>query len=459
MDRAGFVSQDTGIMASFRQARDALTQHRSRHRSQSHAQAHEEQHGEDAPRLEHPLVSRTPPELVATQDELASLLKHLREQGRFAFDSEFIGETSYHPQLCLVQIATSSRIAIVDPMLPIDLLPFWQLVCDPDIEKIVHAGEQDLEPAWRHVGQRPANVFDTQVAAGFAAMAYPVSLAKLIQEVLGVTLTKGLTFTQWDARPLTPRQLRYAADDVRYLPAVHDSLLSTLRDCGRLAWALDECESRCDPERWTVHVEDDSRRIRGAGTLDGRQMSVLQALFGWREALAREQNLPPRAVMKDEVLIDMARRPPKTLEKLRDVRGLPRPVVNSFADTLLTLMQQAWNEPVPVVPRAPEFSPRERFAADALFALLQATCGSAGIDPALVCTRQELTDLLGARRQGQPIDDYPVMRGWRRQVVGESLLKALSGEPLGPFPSPMRDATRQPTTDRPRRGTTDHRRI
>lgn len=426
-------------MAPFRRAREALTQHRSRHRSQSHAQAHEdEQQKEPAPRLDHPLVSQAASELVATQHELSVLIDHLRSEGRFAFDSEFIGETSYHPRLCLVQVATTRRIAIIDPMLPIDLLPFWQLVCDPSIEKVVHAGEQDLEPAWRHVGRRPENVFDTQVAAGFAAMTYPVSLARLIHEVLGVPLAKGLTFTQWDARPLTPKQLRYAADDVRYLPAVHDALLATLRAAGRLEWVRSECAARCDPDRWTVHVQADSLRIRGATTLDGRQLAVLQALFGWRDALAREQDLPPRVVMKDEVLIDLARRPPKSLEKLRQTRGLPRPVVESFGAALLALMQDAWSTPVTPPPRPAEASPRERFAADTLFALLQATCGTAGVDAALVCTKQDLADLLQAHRAGKPLEGFAVLEGWRREVAGAMLLRVLSGQEVGPFPSPLR---------------------
>lgn len=425
-------------MSSFRRAREALTQHRSRHRLESHAQAHEDAVSDAAPTLDHALVTRATAELVATQQELSSLLAHLRAEGRFAFDSEFIGESSYHPQLCLVQIATAKRIAIVDPMMPIDLLPFWELVCDPGIEKIVHAGEQDLEPAWRHVGRRPANVFDTQVAAGFASMAYPVSLAKLIQEVLGVSLAKGLTFTQWDARPLTPRQLRYAADDVRYLLAVHAALVDLLRASGRLEWARDECVARCDPDRWTVNVAIDSLRIRGATTLDGRQLSVLQALFGWRNAVASEQDLPPRAVLKDEVLIELARRPAKTPDKLRQVRGMPRPVVESFGTTLLGLMQEAWEKPAPLPPRPSESSPRERFVADTLFALLQSTCGSAGVDPTLVCSKQDLLDLLQARRQGKPLDEFAVMKGWRRELAGAMLLRAFSGQELGPFPSPLR---------------------
>ena len=129
-------------------------------------------------------------------------------------------------------------MALIDPLAGIDLRPFWELLCDPSVEKIVHAGQQDIEPVVRHLGRAPANIFDTQIAAGLAGLPYPVSLSKLVNELAGAKLGKGLTFTHWDQRPLSAMQLRYAADDVRYLPRVHVRARPTSRkSSGHAEWA------------------------------------------------------------------------------------------------------------------------------------------------------------------------------------------------------------------------------
>jgi ribonuclease D len=132
----------------------------------------------------------------------------------------------------------------------VDLTPFWELLCDPAVEKIVHAGDQDVEPVVRHLNRSPANFFDTQIAAGFCALPYPVSLSKLVMELTGAKLGKGLTFTHWDQRPLSPMQLRYAADDVRYLPAVRAELGRRLEKSHHAGWAKEECEALCDASQY-----------------------------------------------------------------------------------------------------------------------------------------------------------------------------------------------------------------
>src|SRR5687768_1543221 len=194
---------------------------RSRHRQRAHDEAHaDEEPSSDLKIPETVAAPRGKADLITTNDGIAELIAHLRDVGSFAYDSEFIGESSYQPRLCLIQVATVDRISLIDPMADVDLTPFWELLCDPSVEKIVHAGAQDIEPVARFVGKAPQNLLDTQIAAGFVAMAYPTSLAKLVGELTGVPLQKGLTFTHWDQRPLSAKQLRYAADDVRYLPAV-----------------------------------------------------------------------------------------------------------------------------------------------------------------------------------------------------------------------------------------------
>ncbi|HUC83566.1 MAG TPA: ribonuclease D, partial [Candidatus Acidoferrales bacterium] len=181
------------------------------------------------------------PQIILSPPDLSALLDRLRAAGSFAYDSEFIGELTYLPQLCLIQVATASEVALIDPLAGLDVTAFWELVADPVVEKIVHAGDQDVEPVFRHAGKPPANIFDTQIAAGFVALPYPLALAKLVHEMTGARLGKSLTFTHWDQRPLSNHQLRYAADDVRYLPAVGAELRKRLTANGHLAWAIEEC--------------------------------------------------------------------------------------------------------------------------------------------------------------------------------------------------------------------------
>ena len=183
-------------------------------REQSHRQSHEA--AGPGPVATHPLASADEPAMVATDAGLAEAIAHLRAEGSFAFDSEFIGERSYTPHLCLVQLATTRRVFIVDPLARLDLGPLWEvLLCSQEIEKIVLAGQQDFLPAVAHCGRPPAGVIDAQVAAGLVHCDYPLSLWRLVKEFVGVELGKGLTFTHWDNRPLSAVQLRYAADDVR----------------------------------------------------------------------------------------------------------------------------------------------------------------------------------------------------------------------------------------------------
>ena len=194
------------------------------HRADSHDQAHSHSSHDQTRHQHHALACPDRPQLVTRQDELSELLESLRKAGSFAYDSEFIGELTYLPRLCLIQAASSTRIALIDPLADLDIRPFWELVADPSIEKVVHAGLQDVEPVFRALGKPPANLFDTQIAAGFAGVGYPLSLSKLVMAFVGAKLGKGLTFSHWDQRPLTDHQLRYAADDVRYLPAARHEI-------------------------------------------------------------------------------------------------------------------------------------------------------------------------------------------------------------------------------------------
>jgi ribonuclease D len=409
---------------------------RSRHRSHSHASAHAEDQGpplpEETGRQRHPLVPGGEAWLVTTQDELEELIAHLRAAGIFAYDTEFIGELTYVPKLCLVQVASAERVALIDPLSPAtDLMPFWKLLSDQHIEKIVHAGQQDIEPVFRNIHEPAGNVFDTQIAAGFIGMAYPVALGRLVKEVLGVKLGKGLTFTHWDQRPLSKMQLRYAADDVRYLPALRQEIGQRLKHTGHEGWARQEFESLCEPSQYSFNPDRYYLRVRGAQSLPAHALANQRELTIWRDSVARAHDVPARALLKDDILIDLSRNPVKSVEKLDRVRGLPRPVEHAHGAEIVEATLRGLATPADHLPQRRDFepSPTERFGADALWAVAQCLCIGQRVDPSLVTSRQEIGDFYHRYIAGRgEVDGSAVMDGWRRQAVAEPMMKMIDAQ-------------------------------
>ena len=413
-----------------------FTYARAAHRARSHESAHADdgsgpgegdEHADGSP---HPSVPRGKADLVLTDEQLEQLIAHLRSAGTFAYDSEFIGELTYFPKLCLIQAATAGRVSLIDPLAGVDLRPFWELLADKSVEKVVHAGQQDVEPVWRHIDKEARNVFDTQIAAGFVGLPYPLSLSKLVGELTGAKLGKGLTFTQWDQRPLSATQLRYAADDVRYLPLARQELGRRLEAAGHAAWAAEECAAMTDPVLYRFDPDASYLRVRGATSLQPRNLAVLRELTIWRDAAARAEDVPPRTFLRDEILIDMSRSPIRSVERLERVRGLPRPVEKEHGRTIVELTARALSMSSPGLPSARDFepTPKERFRSDALWAAAPVLCTGRNIDPALVASRQDVSDLFRALSDSRDPATLKVMRGWRRQVLGEPLVKLYRGE-------------------------------
>lgn len=379
--------------------------------------------------MEHPIVPRGEAELITSDDALSQLIQRLRTIGSFAYDSEFIGELTYFPKLCLIQVASREEVALIDPLANLLLTPFWDLLCDPSVEKIVHAGSQDIEPVVRHTGRSASNVFDTQVSAGFAAMPYPVSLSKLVFELTGAKLGKGLTFSHWDKRPLSAMQLRYAADDVRYLPLVRQKIGDRLKALGHEHWAAGQCASLCDVTVYRFDPATQYLRVRGATSLMPRNLAVLRELTAWRDASARAHDVPPRTFLRDEVMLELARNPVKTVEKLDRVRGLPRPVEQAHGAQIVEMTLRALALPATELPpqREVEPSPGEKFSAEALWAAAQCLCAGKSIDPGVATDRQEVGEFVRAFHSKAGADSHPLMIGWRREAIGGDLSALLAG--------------------------------
>ncbi len=389
-------------------------------RSRSHHAAHA---GDDRPAEvpEMELVHRGSPDLVTTGDALARLLATLRADGVFAYDSEFISERSYHPQLCLVQVSSRSALALIDPLAGVDMRPFWELLADPAVTKIVHSGASDIEPVLRHLGRPAAGVFDTQIAAGFIGLPYPMSLKKLVLELTGANLGSDLGFSDWQKRPLSPVQVRYAADDVRYLPAAHRELCARLAALGHAESADEECAATCEAGRFGFNPETHYQRVRGIGALSLRSMAVLKALAAWRDAAARRADKPPRTLLKDEVLLELARERPVSVAALGAVRGLPRAVAAGCGTDIMAAVGAACALPDSDLPAPePAMGAGDKVRVDALAAELARLCAAASLDPGLVTSRKGLDRFY--RHVAAGIGETPaLLQGWRRAAVGERL--------------------------------------
>jgi ribonuclease D len=223
--------------------------------------------------------------------------------------------------------------------------------------------------------------------------------------------------------------LRYAADDVRYLPAIRADLGRRLDANGHAGWAKEECEALCEPSQYRFDPDTQYLRVKGAGSLQPRNLAVLRELTIWRDAAARQHNVPPRAFLKDEILIDLSRNPAKSVDKLDRVRGLPRPVEHAHGAEIVEATQRAWAMPSSNLPvqRNTELSPTERFRSDALWAAAQAICAGNHVDAAVVTSRQEMSDFYLAIASNSDLSDLRLMKGWRREALGGPLVNLVNG--------------------------------
>lgn len=368
---------------------------------------------------------------IRDPDSLATLCAQLRGARRIGLDTEFIGEDRFTPRLELIQVAVGDTCAVVDVPALDSLDALGEILADPTIEKVLHAGRQDLELLATHTGQMPTPFFDTQIAASMVGYGLQIAYGQLVQKVTGRKLAKAETFTNWSQRPLTAEQLTYALEDVQYLLPIHDHLLKRLKALGRLEWVQEEF-SRLAGTLGTPTRDPRERyqRIRGWDSLKPHQAAVLRELAAWREEEAQRRNVPRGRVIRDEVLLELARRPPQSLEALKGVRGLHGSAVEKLGQAILAAIQRGLAAPPsdwPVVapPRRPE--PESAGLVDLLQAVLKARALEEHIAPTLLATSSDLQELIEAKHNREKLD-LPILSGWRRKLAGELLLQVLDGK-------------------------------
>lgn len=371
--------------------------------------------------------------VVDTPAAMSSACQVLRGAGAFGFDTEFIREQSYLPRLCLVQAATADFIALMDPF-AVDLREFWDLVADPAVVKVVHSGEQDLEMCHVHGRCRPANFYDVQLGAAFMGLPHQMSYGKLVQQMLGLEVPQGHSFSDWSRRPLNKDQLEYAAVDVAYLPAIHKDMSARLAELGRADWLAQEIAEALAAATPTLPPQEAWLRVRGRQRLGSNKLSVLRELAAWREAAAEKADLPTRTFLRDEVLITLAATMPATVADLAAARGFPRPMARQQGDEVLAAIERGKNLPADQWPRA---APREndlavhKAAVDKLMVAGAAMCLSMQISHELFASRRAYTELVYAIHKRAPLEPLRLMTGWRKPLT-EQLLAAATEERPSP---------------------------
>lgn len=367
--------------------------------------------------------------IVVEQAELQACCDRWRAAGRFAFDTEFVRDDSYDANLGLVQVACGDEVVLIDPVDGLDLTEFWALVSAPEITTIVHAGKEDCELCLRRTGQVPRNLFDVQIAAGFVGYGYPLSLSRLVLGVAHKRVAKGATLTDWMRRPLTEDQLRYAIDDVVYLPAIFETLSTKLEEASRMSWAEEEFRRFEDAEFYKPPAVDRLFKLKGARKLDGRCLAVLARLIEWRDRWAEERNRPVRALVRDDILVDIARRHPTRPDQVEVLRGFPQARNRKIVDELLKVIADGLavakeDRPTAFVSR--EESPMDKAVLDILSAYNRAVCHDEGVDHDLVGGAKRLRELIDHRLDPN-LDCPSLLTGWRKQFIGERTLDLLEG--------------------------------
>jgi ribonuclease D len=366
-------------------------------------------------------------QIVTQPKELAEVCAHLAAARRFGFDTEFVGENSYHPHLCLVQVATPERLVLIDPLSVGPLDAFWELVIDPANQVVVHAGREEVRLCRLWSGRTPGDLIDLQIAAALVGLPYPLGHGSLVSQVLRVQLSKGETLTEWRERPLTRAQIRYAFDDVRYLLPTWQRLNADLQSYGRMGWLREEVARLTANAAPDEPLQDRWRKLRGLGSLDRRRLAVVRALYAWRDEKAAATNRPARTIIRDDLIVEIARRNPRSTRDLEVVRGLAKRDLHTILATVeraRTLPPDQW----PAPSEREQDSPQIGWLSGILTAVLGDFCTRRRLASNLVATSLDIKLLVRARLAGEPLPAESLLtKGWRALFVLPELLAILDG--------------------------------
>jgi ribonuclease D len=357
--------------------------------------------------------------MIDTADALTAFAARAASAPALSLDTEFMREKTYRAELCLLQIAAGESATCIDPLAVPDLSVLAPLLGAPGVVKIMHAARQDLEVLFPAVGMVQP-VFDTQIAAALAGHPSQVGYGELVRRLLGVDLAKAHTRADWSRRPLSAEQQEYALDDVRHLGGLRTSLLETLGAKGRLSWLEEELAALANPDALRVAPEDAWKKIKGLPALDPQRHQLAQALAAWRERRAIERNRPRGWILDDVSLREIVVRLPRSPDALLALPEMQESVVRKCGEEMLALVRDAGiGDPPPPLPRRERPDPAHLALVKRLADVATEVAKGLEINAEVLATRRELEKLAAGKR------DVSLLRGWRKDIVGEKLLAAL----------------------------------
>jgi len=367
--------------------------------------------------------------LINTPDALETLVHRALEAPCVGIDTEFVWEQTYYPRLGIVQVGLAENDChLIDAVTLSDLSPLGALIADRHTVKILHDAQQDLWILRRITDAIPCNIFDTRCAAGFAGMSSNLSLSNLLHLCLNIQLPKTETRTDWLRRPLSNNQHAYALNDVRYLPALREHLLTDIQRRDRENWLAEELRQYDVAKLYDDRApEEQYTRIKGTGRLSRRDMAIVRELAAWREQKARQADRPRAWIMRDDAIVQIARRKPQSIQSLKRLRGISRSSINQYGNNLLNAVQRGLtidekNCPPISPPVRPD--PLDDARLDLAMAFLRGQCLSEGIDITMVASRSEVKAFISKKNA----PDNPLHTGWRREFLGADLIALLNGK-------------------------------
>lgn len=370
--------------------------------------------------------------LITNQDDFDDLCDHLQNAPLIAFDTEFVSEFTYRPELCLLQFATSERQCAVDPYEVPNLSRWWEIMQNDSNRVIVHGGREEIRFCERHNNAIPRNLFDVQIAEGLLSKGFPLSYKALCNRRIDHRTSGRETRTDWRRRPLTDRQINYALEDVNHLINIYESQKRELDRLSRTAWAISEIEQLIDnvtgeaaSERWM--------KLSGLHRLNKRELAIARELTQWREQKADRDDRPVRKILRDDLIIDLAHRQPQSASELTATRGMERFDVKKNASELIDCIERALSLPDSKLPRLPKPSRNvtnhdEHVLGRLLGVALANRCAELDISISMVGTATDLREFVTWHLENRKGDRPKLAEGWRAEVCGELLSNLLDGK-------------------------------
>lgn len=366
--------------------------------------------------------------VITTQAELETAIETLRKSDFVTVDTEFIRETTFWPELCLIQMASPDAAYLIDPLAPgVDLAPFFALMGDETVLKIFHAARQDIEIIF-HLGDLiPHPVFDTQVAAMVCGFGDSVSYDQLVNKITGVRIDKSSRFTDWRRRPLSDKQLEYALADVTHLIDVYRHLAAELERENRAHWLNEEMEVLTARQTYDPNPDDAWKRLK-LRNAKPQQLAIAKSIAAWREREARERNVPRGRILKDDALVEISQQMPATTEALGRLRAVPRGWERSSAAAgLMEAITAALAIPKDDLPKPQRHRPNPEganAAAELLKVLLKLVAEREGVAPKVLASSDDIDRIAASGEEAE----VAALSGWRREVFGDRALQLVRGE-------------------------------